>query len=171
MKATSKQLVRVGLMACIEYEFILGRSLSIEEAARSANRITMALLDYARETRAELKTYDLEKSMEGVLSLHESKCRKAHIHLKLETVEVREVCADRRQIEQALINLIDNAYESIVRKGAGGVITISVQKKGGQAVINVQDTGVGIAKEDQTGGHSEVLARWKRPTGESTVST
>lgn len=132
------------------YEFILGRSRSIEEAARSANRITMALLDYARETRAEFKTYDLQKSMEGVLSLHESKCRKADIDLKLETVDVREVWADRRQIEQALINLIDNAYESIVRKGGGGVITISVQKKGGQAVINVQDTGIGIAKEDQT---------------------
>ena len=132
------------------YEFILARSRSIEEAARSANRITMALLDYARETRAEFEIYELEKSMEGVLSLHESKCRKANIHLKLETVEVREVCADRRQIEQVLINLIDNAYESIIRKGEGGVITISVQKKGVQAVINVKDTGIGIAAEDRT---------------------
>ena len=132
------------------YEFILARSRSIEEATRSANRITMALLDYARESRAEFKTYDLGKSIEGVLSLHESKCRKANIHLKLETAGVHEICADRRQIEQVLINLIDNAYEAIAREGEGGVITILVQKEGRQAVINVQDTGVGIAKEDQT---------------------
>ena len=130
-------------------KFILERSRSIEEATRSANRITMALLDYARETRTEFKTYDLKKSIEGVFLLHESKCRKAGIQLKLETVGVQDVCADRRQIEQVLINLIDNAYEAIVRKGEAGVITISVQKEGGQAVINVQDTGVGIVKENQ----------------------
>ncbi|MDA3831915.1 MAG: ATP-binding protein [Spirochaetales bacterium] len=131
------------------YEFILARSRSIEEATRSANRITMALLDYARETRAEFKIYDLEKSIKSVFSLHESKCLKANIQLKLGAVGVQEICADRRQIEQVLINLIDNAYEAIVRKGGDGVITISIQKEDGQTLIKIQDTGVGIAKEDR----------------------
>jgi PAS domain S-box-containing protein len=132
------------------YEFILERARAVEEATRSANRITMALLDYARETRPQFVSYDLKDSIEGVLSLHESKCRSSNIELKLERVDVREIYADKRQIEQVLINIIDNAYEAIVSKGESGVISISVKKEGQYAVISIRDTGIGIPKEDQT---------------------
>ena len=132
------------------YEFILERARAVEEATRSANRITMALLDYARETEAEFASYNLEDSIGGVLSLHESKCRSSNIELKLETIGVREIYADKRQIEQVLINIIDNAYEAIVCKGEGGVIDISVKKEGHYAVISIQDTGIGIPKGNQT---------------------
>lgn len=132
------------------YEFILERARAVEEATRSANRITMALLDYARETEAEFAPYNLEDSIGGVLSLHESKCRSSNIELKLETIGVREIYADKRQIEQVLINIIDNAYEAIVSKGEGGVIAISVKKEDQYAVISIQDTGIGIPKGNQT---------------------
>jgi PAS domain S-box-containing protein len=133
------------------YEFILERARAIEEATRCANRITMALLDYARETKPELVPYNLKDSIDGVLSLHESKCRSANIQLKLETVDVSEMCADKRQIEQVLINIIDNAYEAIISKGKGGVIAISVKNEGHYTVISIRDTGIGISKKDETG--------------------
>ena len=132
------------------YEFILERTRAVEEATRSANRITMALLDYARETKAEFASYNLKDSIEGVLSLHESRCRGANIELKLETVGIPVIYADKRQIEQVLINIIDNAYEAIVSKGEGGVIAISVKKEDKNAVMSIQDTGIGIPKQDQT---------------------
>ncbi len=130
------------------HEFILERARTIEQATRSANRITMALLDYARETRPEFVSYNLKDSIKGVLSLHESKCHSANIELKLETVDVPKIYADKRQIEQALINIIDNAYEAIVSKGEGGVIAISVKKEDRYAVVSIRDTGIGIPKED-----------------------
>lgn len=132
------------------YEFILERARAVEEATRSANRITMALLDYARETKPEFASYNLRDSIEGVLSLHESRCRSANIELKLEAVGVQEIYADKRQIEQVLINIIDNAYEAIVSKGEGGVITIFVKKEEQYTVISIRDTGIGVPKEDQT---------------------
>ncbi len=113
---------RIGNGKKPSYEFIMERARAIEEATRSANRITMALLDYARETRPEFASYDLKDSIETVLSLHESRCRGANIELKLEMVDVTKIFADKRQIEQVLINIIDNAYEAVVSKGEGGGI-------------------------------------------------
>jgi len=132
------------------YEFILERARVVEEATRSANRITMALLDYARETKPQFVSYDLKNSIEGVLSLHESRCRSANIELKLEKVGVTEIYADKRQIEQVLINIIDNAYEAIVSKDEGGVIGISVKQEDQYTVVSIRDTGIGLPKDDQT---------------------
>ncbi len=52
--------------------------------------------------------------------------------------------ADRRRLEQAVLNLLDNA---IKYTDAQGKVTLSVVKEPGQVAITVSDTGVGIAAE------------------------
>jgi signal transduction histidine kinase len=67
--------------------------------------------------------------------------------LTLEEMEVEEIFADKRQIEQVLINIINNSCESILEKKEGGTINISVKRKDPHAVISIQDTGTGIPEE------------------------
>jgi two-component system phosphate regulon sensor histidine kinase PhoR len=52
--------------------------------------------------------------------------------------------ADRRRLEQAVLNLLDNA---IKYTDSGGKVTLSVTKEPGQVAITVSDTGLGIAAE------------------------
>jgi two-component system phosphate regulon sensor histidine kinase PhoR len=52
--------------------------------------------------------------------------------------------ADRRRLEQAVLNLLDNAVKYT---DAGGSVTLSVKKELGQVSITVSDTGLGIAAE------------------------
>ncbi|BEQ14249.1 sensor histidine kinase [Desulfoferula mesophila] len=52
--------------------------------------------------------------------------------------------ADGRQVEQAVLNLLDNA---IKYTGQGGRVTLAMEEDDGQAVISVSDTGPGIAAE------------------------
>jgi two-component system phosphate regulon sensor histidine kinase PhoR len=52
--------------------------------------------------------------------------------------------ADRRRLEQAVLNLLDNA---IKYTDSGGEVTLSVEKEPGQVAITVSDTGLGIAAE------------------------
>ncbi len=54
--------------------------------------------------------------------------------------------ADRKDLEQILINLLDNA---IKYNREGGRVLISVARKGTQEVeVSIQDNGIGIPKED-----------------------
>lgn len=56
-----------------------------------------------------------------------------------------DVFADRRRIEQVVINLVHNAIKFTP---AGGRITISASEQGDRVVVEVRDTGVGIAADD-----------------------
>lgn len=133
----------------LSHQYIMERARTIEEAGRTANKITMALLDYAREGSLEVGRYNIRDSIEGIISLYQSHFRRANVEVALKEVEADEVVADRRQIEQVLINIINNAYESILKKGKGkgGVITISIKKEIPNIVVLIHDTGIGIPAE------------------------
>jgi len=55
------------------------------------------------------------------------------------------VC-DRRQIGQALTNLVKNAVEAIDAKGEGaeGAVTMTLAEQGGKVIVSVVDNGIGL---------------------------
>ncbi len=55
-----------------------------------------------------------------------------------------EVVADRRAVQQILINLAGNAIKFTER---GGVVSMDASMRGGEIVITVSDTGIGISPE------------------------
>jgi cell cycle sensor histidine kinase DivJ len=61
---------------------------------------------------------------------------------------IGEVVADRRAVQQILINLVGNAIKFTE---AGGVINIDAAMKADQLVLSVSDTGVGIPKTSWRG--------------------
>ena len=56
------------------------------------------------------------------------------------------ITADERKVKQVLFNLLSNAVKFTP---AGGAITLTARPSDAGTVISVQDTGVGIAPEDQ----------------------
>ncbi|MEA1992658.1 MAG: ATP-binding protein, partial [Thermodesulfobacteriota bacterium] len=130
-------------------QYVMDRARTIEEASRTANKITMALLDYARESKPEFSRFSIKDSIEMITTLHQSDRKWANIQIVLEEVEIDKIFADKRQIEQVLLNIINNGCEAIERKGGPGMIGISVKKKGSHAIISIRDNGIGIPEEDQ----------------------
>lgn len=85
--------------------------------------------------------------MESVLELMNDWARKERIELKLDCPKnIGTIMADERRLKQAMINLIRNA---ITFTPSGGKILLQAtrQKDGIQIVVN--DTGIGISKEDR----------------------
>ena len=56
------------------------------------------------------------------------------------------ICADRGRISQVIANLLSNALKYTDEDGK---ITISIKKKNDIAELVVEDTGIGISKEEQ----------------------
>ncbi len=115
------------------------------EVIRSRD-IVKGLLEFSRETRFTLKPAPLAELAERAARLVAS-------HLPAGVSLIREVppdlaaCIDVQRMQEALLNLLINAAESIDRPE--GVITISGRsdEAAGQAVLTVRDTGMGIAPE------------------------
>jgi signal transduction histidine kinase len=56
-----------------------------------------------------------------------------------------KISADRDKIEQVFVNLIDN---SIKYTGESGKIEICLDRQNGEFVVTVEDSGIGIPRED-----------------------
>ncbi|MBU4603767.1 MAG: PAS domain S-box protein, partial [Proteobacteria bacterium] len=79
--------------------------------------------------------------MEGVIDLAQTQGIELERRLPREPLVF---AADARQVEQAVLNLLDNA---IKYSGQGGRVTLAMEEKNGEVVISVSDTGPGIAAE------------------------
>jgi len=56
------------------------------------------------------------------------------------------IIGDKNELERVFINLFTNAYDAMSEKG--GELRIRLQKEGGLVKIEIEDTGIGISKED-----------------------
>lgn len=83
---------------------------------------------------------------EAVLSVEEN-IRERGLEISLYIPkDLPPVLADRERISQALRHLLNNAWQYTP---AGGKISLSIQKSGGELVVSISDTGIGISPEDQ----------------------
>lgn len=127
----------------------------LEKAQRNVNRLiylTKDLMEISKLETGELKSevqdiYLREVIMDVVENL-QYKAKKENVTLETEEVSKNIlVTADRNQIKQVLINLIENA---IKYNEKGGHVTVGVKsysKDNNRVLIYVEDTGIGINQQ------------------------
>jgi len=72
--------------------------------------------------------------------------RSRDVELRAELQEVEPVWADRERLSQLVSNLVSNAIKFTP---AGGAVTARTFAENGDAVIQIEDTGIGIPKGEQ----------------------
>jgi signal transduction histidine kinase len=112
------------------------------------------LLDVSQSRVFNIKPCLLSEVVSGVVllatshveSINEHTGRKISIRFIDETTEPLVMHIDTARIEDAILNLVLNAIESIERSGR---VTVCLKKSanGGEALIEVSDTGCGIPSE------------------------
>jgi two-component system, sensor histidine kinase len=121
----------------------------IDQQVQHLSRLIDDLLDVARITRdkLELRTENIElgevvkRGVESTRSFFESHGQHAEIELPPTAVQIE---ADPVRLTQVLTNLLNNAAKYTPM---GGKIAVRASVAGNQALISVQDNGVGIAAE------------------------
>jgi two-component system phosphate regulon sensor histidine kinase PhoR len=120
----------------------------VEMIARHADRLsrlTRDLLDLSRleagDVRLEVGPIDLAPLCANALELVRTRAEEKKINLGFDGPPGLRALADRRALEQILVNLLDNAVKYTPE---GGRITILTDQTGSSVVISVLDTGPGI---------------------------
>jgi two-component system, OmpR family, phosphate regulon sensor histidine kinase PhoR len=92
-----------------------------------------------------LKPVNLRRTVADVVMLLESRRTDTKIAITASIPTHLRVLADRTRLEQILYNLIDNAAKF---NRPDGSVHITAEERDGRAVINIEDTGVGISASD-----------------------
>jgi len=127
----------------------------IEEARGTASRIVedvtraAAIIDrlrslYRKEAPRERELLDVNEIAREMLVLFRSEAARVSISMRTELgPELPKVRADRVQLQQVFMNLMLNGIEAM--NDTGGELTIESElSEGGQLVISIGDTGVGL---------------------------
>ena len=142
-----------GIAGVIE---IIGRDLPESSPARSVvkdvrqeiariNRIVSDLLQTARPHPPKVRKSDLNTTVEHAVMLGRQQGLSKGVEITLhKDPSLPEVEHDSDQIHQVMLNFLLNALQAI---DSNGKIAVTVESRGGNAVIEVADTGRGIAPE------------------------
>jgi two-component system, OmpR family, heavy metal sensor histidine kinase CusS len=119
----------------------------LEEIER-LTRLVSHLLFLCREDTGvnvgDLQRVRLDEIVSDVFEHMKVAAREKGLDLSIKRVDACEVSGEADRLRQLFFNLLDNA---IKYTQSGGNVTVETQASGGQAIVTVTDTGIGIASE------------------------
>jgi signal transduction histidine kinase len=121
----------------------------IRRAGDRMERLIRDLLDLARiqsgTLHLELQVEDLQTIVDEVMDAHEALARERDIALVRGDHDHITLTCDRARIMQVLSNLVGNALKFC---RAGDRVSVTTRALGGEAAIEVEDNGPGIAEDE-----------------------
>jgi two-component system, LuxR family, sensor kinase FixL len=135
------------LLDSSQFEKSLARE-TIDGARKEMERLK-GLLDtyrsFARPQALNLEPTDLRELVEDVLVLPMRAYKAAGVTVRLQfSKDLPLIQADRQKMKQVIWNLCKNALEAMP---TGGVLTFKADKVNDRLVLEIHDTGAGIAKD------------------------
>jgi signal transduction histidine kinase len=113
-------------------------------ASRQIHALLDDLLNVCRGTAGQLEECDLRDVAAGaaasLASIAEAQC----VNVVLDLPDSLRLPLDRHRIERVFFNLIGNALDAMPE---GGTVTVLAASENGSVVVEVRDTGPGIAPE------------------------
>lgn len=127
------------------------RALKImDEETDRLTRLVNELLELSRlrskKLSFELETVDIDKIVEETIGQIANNASRMNIRLELESqTSGTELSADKDRFRQVIINLVDNG---IKYTPAGGSVTVRTAREDSIWIMEVEDTGMGISKDE-----------------------
>ena len=126
-----------------EFADILDESTrTVLEEADRLKRIVAEFSDFARMPKPELTRVDLNDTIRSALALYHGAVPVTSNLAK----DLPNIDADKGQITQVLLNLVENARDALGQRD-GGKITVTTTKAPDRALLVVEDNGPGVPGE------------------------
>ncbi|UPR30460.1 cyclic nucleotide-binding domain-containing protein [Vibrio crassostreae] len=137
------------LLNDLEHYHYVGNSIrSIQVCSKRIADMVKSLKSYAREDEEVRHYTDIHEGLEDTLVIFENRLKHHQLEKHYDT-DLPPLLCQSLSLQQVWTNLISNALDALSERGKVS-ITTSQQTKGDDAflVVQISDTGHGIAKED-----------------------
>lgn len=114
---------------------------TIEAEAQRAARIVRNLLAFARQRPGDRRDVDIETVLRRVIDLRRYSLEVDNVRVVTRFGHVPAIRVDEGQLEQAFLNLLNNAHQALKD---GGELVISTWTRDGHLCVSFADDGAGI---------------------------
>ncbi|CAD8089112.1 unnamed protein product [Paramecium sonneborni] len=122
---------------------------------RVMHSMVLDMMDYnsilGKTFSLEVSHFNIKELILEVISLFKDQIKKKNLEIEFENnIQIQEIISDKNRIKQILINLVSNAQKFTLH----GNIRLRVEeqilnKKNQEIIFHVQDTGIGMTKDEQ----------------------
>jgi len=121
---------------------VLNQDLDIiESATRNAATVLKRLQEFSKRRRHELEVVPLAEVLEEISRFVETQIPEG-VSLEVDVKHTPDVVSHRQDLMEVLLNLTGNAMDAV--ESNQGIVTLRVDLKNGQPMIEVEDNGCGI---------------------------
>jgi PAS domain S-box-containing protein len=121
----------------------------IRKAAGKMESVIRRVLDFSKPGTPQLELLDLSVPVQEGLSLMLPTLRKAGITVDTEFSPVPAILGDRMQLEQAVINIVDNAARAVRNNAEAKNIALRIVCEEDRLSLCIADNGSGITPADR----------------------
>jgi signal transduction histidine kinase len=120
----------------------------IKDEIKRLNGIIEEFLTFSKSRRLEFHNYSVTEVLQKIVNLIREEAETKRIHIETHWhLNSADIPMDVNKLQQALLNIIKNALESI--HDEEGKISISVDKEGkNYIIVRISDTGCGMTEEE-----------------------
>ena len=118
---------------------------SIKHEIQRLNKLVGDFLDYGKSLQVTLQDVDIEGLINEVISLVSAKAEKDGIKISFQNGGLPKLSADPELIRTCIFNIIINAFQAMPDNGT---LTVTTKVSNGKAYIIIEDTGIGVSKEN-----------------------
>jgi len=130
---------------CEDKEKFVSLITSIKHEIQRLNKLAGDFLDYGKSLRLTLQDVDIEGLINEVISLVSAKAEKDSIKISFQSGGLPNLSADPELIKTCIFNIIINAFQAMPDNGT---LTVTTKVSNGKAYIIIEDTGIGVSKEN-----------------------
>jgi len=133
--------------ADLKYKEMVTARMAIGECNRIAS-LVKDLNDFHRPSPATPELMDINSVISNLLLLENKKLEKKHIALELNYArDLPKVAIITDQFKQVILNLLNNAEDSVDEDREDGRIAIATESKDSKVMIHISDNGYGISED------------------------
>jgi nitrogen fixation/metabolism regulation signal transduction histidine kinase len=128
-----------------KFDALFGESAQtiLDEVAR-LKHIVAEFSSFARMPQPQLAPVDLSELVDGALGLYKGGETRLELALARDLPPAR---ADREQLTQVVINLVENARDALAGGSVDGAVRVATRRTGDRLELEVADDGPGISDE------------------------
>lgn len=118
----------------------------IHKESRRLNRLLNSFLNFAKPREPDLQEVEIDDLLESVISLarHADGSGRLELRKEIHSGTSRLKC-DPEQMKQVFLNLVMNAAQAMPR---GGTVVLAARREKGRILIDVEDEGPGISRDE-----------------------
>ncbi|HYK71757.1 MAG TPA: ATP-binding protein [Pseudoneobacillus sp.] len=116
----------------------------VKEELKAAERVIEDYLTFAKPSLVTIEELNVKKELQQVINILQPIANQNSVKISTDFSVVGFIQGDRQKFRQVFINVLKNAVESMP---TGGYLTIGTEFSRNHITIQVNDTGIGMAKD------------------------